>query len=84
MADATTEAALKYFTPSKGTMSAGELIDEIMPRADRMLKQYDAAAPIIDFATKYWWLVTIAAFAIGIGAGFTANFLYEQAYKRRP
>ncbi len=58
------------------------LYNESAPRVIRALKQYDAAAPGIDFATKYWWLLAIGGFVVGVAAGYTAQVIYNKVHRR--
>jgi hypothetical protein len=63
------------------TVAGDALYAELMPRVDRAMKQYDAAAPGIDFATQYWWLLVIAGFGLGVAAGYTANVMYGRTHR---
>lgn len=74
----------KVGTVKEGTPTPADLYSEAAPKIVRALNQYDAAAPLIDVAIKYWWLVTIAVFGVGVAAGYAANYLYDKtAGKRR-
>jgi hypothetical protein len=63
---------------AEGTPSPAELYSEAAPRVVKALKQYDAASPIVDFATRHWYLVAVGVFLVGVGAGLTANFIYDK------
>jgi cell division protein FtsX len=69
-------------TVKKGVPAPMDLYNEAAPRVQRILKQYDDAAPGIDFATKNWWLVVVGFFVLGVAAGYTAQVIYNRAHKR--
>lgn len=60
-----------------------ELYNQAAPRVERMLTQYDAAAPGIDFATKYWWLLAIGGFALGVASSYVAQVIYQRVHRPR-
>jgi len=60
-----------------------ELYNQAAPRVENMLRQYDAASPGIDFATKYWWLIAIAGFGIGVAASYAGQLLYSRVHRPR-
>jgi hypothetical protein len=59
-----------------------DLYNEAAPRIVKGLKQYDAAAPLIDFATQNWWLVGAVWFILGVGASYAGNLLYHKLHKK--
>lgn len=60
-----------------------DLYNEAAPRVIRILQQYDAAAPGIDFATKYWWLIALASFGLGVASSYAALALYNRKPPRK-
>ena len=68
--------------PPAGTTTPASLYAEAVPRAERIMQQYDAAAPGIDFAIKYWWFVVAASFAAGVAASYVAQVLYTKKHRR--
>ena len=82
MPNALVDIAASYFLPSAETATPAQLYDLAVPRVQRALKQYDNAAPLIDFATQYWWLVAILAFGLGIGASVAGQAIYKRIQER--
>jgi len=60
----------------KGVSSPAKLYEEAVPRAERIMQQYDTAAPLIDWVQKN----PIATLGIALGLGALAvvggNFVY--------
>lgn len=60
-----------------------ELYDEAAPRVVTMLKQYDAAKPLIDFSTKNWWVLVIGLAVIAVGGSYVGNVIYHRVHRRK-
>ena len=73
----------KIGTVKAGTQTPADLYSEAAPRIVKALEQYDKASPLIDFATKYWYIVVVGAFVVGVGSGVAANYLYDKLRGRR-
>lgn len=69
-------------TKQEGVPAPMDLYNEAAPRVIKVLKQYDDAAPLIDFATKNWWLIAVISFVLGVAASYVAQTLYNKAHKR--
>jgi len=59
------------------------LYNEAAPRVIKALKQYDDAAPLIDFSTKNWWLLVLGLGVIAVGGSYLGNVLYQRVHGRR-
>jgi hypothetical protein len=60
-----------------------ELYQEAAPRVITMLKQYDDAKPLIDTATRQWWLLVIGLGVIAVGGSYIGNVLYSKVHHRK-
>jgi len=69
-------------TPSKDVATPAQLYEQAVPRAERVMKQYDAAAPAIDFATQHPVIVAGVALVLGAFAVVGGNYLYDYLKKR--
>ena len=76
------EQIVTAVVPPAGTTSPANIYAAAVPRAERIMQQYDAAAPGIDFAIKYWWLIAVSALVMGVAASYTAQTLYAKKHRR--
>jgi len=68
-------------TKAPGVPAPMDLYNEAAPRIIRGLKQYDAASPLIDFATENWWLLVLGLTAIAVGGSYLGNVIYHKLHK---
>jgi len=71
----------KYLIPTEGP-SPAQLYSEAAPRVQLVLKQYDKAAPGIDWITNNWILALGLILVGGAVASVGGNYLYDYLKKR--
>jgi hypothetical protein len=69
-------------TRSKDVPAPMDLYNEAAPRIVRGLRQYDAAAPGIDWLTANWPVAIGAAVLIAVGGSYLGNLIYHKIHKR--
>lgn len=70
-------------TKKEGVPAPMDLYNEAAPRVVRALKQYDDAAPLIDFSTKNWWALVVGLTVIAIGGSYLGNVLYHRIHRKK-
>ena len=67
----------------KGAPSPGQMYAEAAPRVQRMLKQYDEAAPKIDWVNANWPTLAITLLLGGTLAVIGGNYAYDLVSGRK-
>lgn len=67
----------------KGAPSPGQMYAEAAPRVQRMLKQYDEAAPKIDWVNANWPTLAITLLVGGALAVIGGNYAYDLVRGRK-
>ena len=82
MADILSTVA-NVLSPAAGVASPVQIYAEAVPRAERIMKQYDTAAPLIDWVEKYPVVTLGLLVVLGSIAVIGGNFLYDAITERR-
>ena len=59
-----------------------DLYNEAAPRVQRILKQYDAAAPLIDWLTENWVVAVAGSFLIGVASSYVGQLVYSRVHRK--
>ena len=59
-----------------------ELYNEAAPRVQRILKQYDAAAPGLDWLTANWPVAIVGAFLVGVASSYVGQLVFTQVHRK--
>lgn len=73
---------LDLILPKKGVPSPAQLYEKAVPRVDKIMQQYDTAAPLIDWVSNNAIASVAIIWALGAGAVVGGNWLYDMLKKR--
>lgn len=66
-----------------GTPSPADLYTKAAPAVVKMLDQYEAASPYIDFAAKNAWAVGLIVLVLAVGGSYLGNELYARVHRKK-